>query len=215
MSVYLPNGSTIALGTTVASPVTVSGVSNANPGLATATAHGFVDNDIVIVSSGWSRASDRVFKVDQQAADTFLLLGLNTTNTDLFPASTGGGTASKVTAWTQVAQVLDSQSQGGEQQFTEYQFLEGDSQVRIPTFKSAYGMNVELADDQTLAGHVAALAANDDRQPRAVRIVLPGGKTIFFYAYVSISKVPTLSVNQVATVSMTLSMLNEPTRYSA
>ena len=215
MSISLPNGALVAIASGYGSELTVSGITNANPAVATSVGHALVDGDIVEVTSGWSRLTEKVVKVDQLSADTFGLVGVDTTLTSIYPVGGGSGEVRKVSGWTQLAQILDSSSSGGEQQFLEYQLLEGDAQKRIPTFKSAAGLTFSVADDPTLPGFILASTANDDRLPRAVRIVLPSGATIYYNAYISLNKTPSLTVNQIMAVQVTLSLLAEPVRYSA
>lgn len=215
MAISLPNGALVAIANGYGSALTVSGITNANPAVATSTGHGLVDGDIVEVTSGWSRLTEKVVKVDQLTADTFSLVGIDTSLTSIYPSGGSAGSVRKVSGWTQLAQILDSSSSGGEQQFLEYQLLEGDAQKRIPTFKSAAGLTFSVADDPDLPGFILASAANDDRLPRAVRIVLPSGATIYYNAYISLNKTPTLTVNQIMAVEVTLSLLAEPVRYSA
>lgn len=215
MAISLPNGALVAIANGYGSALTVSGITNANPAVATSTGHGLVDGDIIEVTSGWSRLTEKVVKVDQLTADTFSLVGIDTSLTSIYPSGGSAGSVRKVSGWTQLAQILDSSSSGGEQQFLEYQLLEGDAQKRIPTFKSAAGLTFSVADDPDLPGFILASAANDDRLPRAVRIVLPSGATIYYNAYISLNKTPTLTVNQIMAVEVTLSLLAEPVRYSA
>ena len=122
--------------------------------------------------SGWSKLTDRIVRVDDSATDAFDLEGINTTSTSLYPAGGGAGTARKISGWTQLAQITNSSSEGGEQQFLTYQFLESDSEKRIPTTKSAAGITFTIADDPTLPGYQLAKEANDDRLPRAVLLTL-------------------------------------------
>ncbi|KAF1706290.1 phage tail protein [Pseudoxanthomonas sacheonensis] len=215
MAVSLPNGSIVAIASGYGSPVAISAISNANPGVATAAAHGFTDGDIVEVVSGWSRLTDKIVRVDDSATGTFDLEGIDTTLTSIYPAGGGVGTAREITGWTQLAQITGSTSSGGEQQFLTYQFLEADAEKRIPTFKSAAGIEFTVADDPTLPGFVLAKAANDDRVARAVRITLPNGGLLFYNAYISLSTIPSLTVNQLMTNQVTLSLLAEPVRYAA
>ena len=84
MAYYFPEGSKFYLSTTFAGAKTITAVTNANPAVATSTSHGYVDNDVVLFTSGWEDATDSVFKVDQQTADTFQLLGLNSSSTTNF-----------------------------------------------------------------------------------------------------------------------------------
>lgn len=215
MAVSLPNGATVEIASGIGSALTVSALTNADPGVATSTAHGLTDGDYVIVTSGWSRLTDRVVRVDDSDTNTFALEDIDTSSTSVYPAGAGTGSVKKVTGWTQLQQILTSTSNGGEQQFLDYQFLESDAAKRIPTFKSPAGLAFTVADDPTLAGYILAKAANDDRLPRAVRVNLPNGAKLLYYAYISLAPSPSLSVNEVMAVQVTLSLLGEPVRYAS
>ena len=215
MAVSLPNGSIVAIASGYSAAKTVSAVSNANPAVATSAAHGLTDGDFVEFTSGWSRATDRIYRVDGATTGTFEFEGLNSTSTTVYPAGNGTGTVREITGFTQLSQIIDSSSTGGEQQFLEYQFLEADAQKRIPTFKSPAGVTFTVADDPTLAGYILAKEANDDRLPRAVRITLPNGAILLYNAYITLSTLPSLTVNELLSIEVTLSLLNDPTRYSA
>lgn len=216
MAVSLPNGAIIAIASGYGASKTMSAVTNANPGVATLEAsHGVNTGDYIEVTSGWSRLDKRIVRAGTVSTNDVPLLGVDTTLTTNFPAASGTGSVREITGWTQLAQILQTQSSGGEQQFLDYQLLEADAQRRIPTFKNAAGLTITVADDQTLAGMILALAANDDRLPRAVRATLPSGAVILYNAYISVDKTPSLTVNQIMAVQVTLSFLNEPVRYSS
>ena len=55
----------------------------------------------------------------------------------------------------------------------------------------------------------------ETKEPRLIRANLPGGATIYYYAYVSITATPTLSRNNIMTRTITLSFASRPTRYNA
>ena len=55
MAFSIPDGTTIHLGTTFGTPVAITGISNAATAVATASGHGFVDGDIIVLKSGWQR----------------------------------------------------------------------------------------------------------------------------------------------------------------
>jgi hypothetical protein len=215
MSVSLPNGSLIALGSAYGSAVTITALSNANPAVATAAGHGLSNGDIVRINSGWSRLNGKVVRVASATTGTFALEGINTVSTTVYPAGSGTGTAQEVTTFTQIAQILGTATNGGEQQFLEYQFLESDAQTRIPTFKNASGLTLTVGDDPTLGGYDAVSTANDDRLPRALRVSLANGSFIYYQGYVSLNKTPSLTVNELMAVEATLSFLNEPVRYAS
>lgn len=214
MAVSLPNGALVHIASGTGAALTVSAISNATTAVATSTSHGLANGDFVIITSGWSRLTDRVVRVANVTVNTFDLEGIDTSSTAIYPAGTGAGSVKKVTAWTQLSQILSSSSNGGEQQFLDYQFLEADAAKRIPTFKSPAGLTFTVADDPTLAGYIAAKNANDDRIERGLRISLPNNAKLLYLAYISLAPSPTLSVNEVMSVEVTASLLNSPVRYA-
>lgn len=214
MSVALPNGVTIALGTAVGSALTVTGLTNANPGVATSVAHGLVDGDIVIVTSGWAKLNERVVKVDQLTVDTFSLVGIDTSSTTNYPAGSGTGSVKKVTTWTQITQILDANTSGGDMQFTNYAFLEQDFETQIPTQASPMTMTLSIADDPALAGYIAVKAAAEARTPYALRIAFPSGAYTYYYGYVSLNETPSFTKNQIQAVTATFNLLSRPVRYA-
>lgn len=214
--VSLPNGSIVAIASGYGASKTMSAVTNANPGVATLEAsHGIATGEYIEVTSGWSRLTDKIVRAGTVATNDVPLLGIDTSLTSIYPAGSGTGSVREITGWTQLSQILNSTSQGGEQQFLEYQFLESDAQKRIPTFKNAAGLSLQIADDPNLAGYQLASVANDDRLQRAVRITLPSGAVILYNAYISLNKTPSLTVNQIMAVEVTLSLLAEPVRYAS
>lgn len=216
MAVKLPNGSLIYLASGYGASKTMSALSNANPGVATLEAsHGVVLGDFMEITSGWSRLTDKIVRAGTVTTNDVQLEGIDTSSTTIYAAGSGIGSVREITGWTQLSQVLQTSSNGGEQQFLEYQFLESDAQKRIPTTKTAGGMTISVADDPSLAGFILASAANDDRLARAVKIVLPSGALILMSAYVTLNKVPTLTVNEIMACEVTLSFLAEPVRYQS
>jgi len=215
-AVQLPNGSIIQIASGYGDVTDLDSLSNANPAIGVVSAsHAFTTGDYLEVTSGWSRLTDKVVRAQLVAGNSVTFEGIDTSSTTIYPVGSGVGTVREITGWTQLAQILSSGTSGGEQQFLEYQFLESDAQRRIPTVKSASGMEFSIADDPSLAGYILASAANDDRLPRAIRITLPSGAKILYNAYITLNKIPSLGVNELMAVQATLSLLAEPVRYSS
>lgn len=82
---------------TLGSALTVSAVTKANPGVASSTAHGLSNGDVVVftVSAGMVELDGQAVRVANVTADTFELEGLNTSSYSTFTA----GTAKEVTAF--------------------------------------------------------------------------------------------------------------------
>lgn len=216
IAVSLPNGALVHIASGYGTSKVMSAVSNANPGVATLEAsHGVVSGDFLEVTSGWSRLTEKIVRAGTVVTNDVPLSGIDTLLTGIYPGGGGVGTVREITGWTQLQQILQSDSSGGEQQFTEYQFLESDSQKRIPTTKSAAGLTISIADDPSLSGYILASQANDDRLPRGVRVTLPSGAIILYNAYISLNKTPSMTVNQIMACQVTLSLLAEPVRYAA
>lgn len=216
MSVKVPNGALVAIASSYGASKNMTALTNANPGVATLeAAHGIATGEFFEVTSGWSRLTDKIVRAGTVATNDVPLEGIDTSLTSIYPSGSGVGTVREITGWTQLSQILSSSSSGGEQQFLEYQFLESDTQKRTPTFKSAAGISFTVADDPTLAGYQLASVANDDRLPRAVRVTLPNGSIILYNAIISLNKTPSLNVNEVMAVEITLSLQAEPVRYTS
>lgn len=216
MAVALPNGATISIGSTYGASKTISAFSNANPGVMTLEAsHGIIVGDIFEVTSGWDKANGNVYRASVVATNDVSVEGLNTSSTTFFPAGSGTGTVREVTAWTQVTQVLELTTQGGDQNFATYSFLESSAEHQIPTTKSPVTFNLVIGDDASLSHYAILAAADADRAQRVMKITLPSGSLIYFSAYVTLQKTPTLTKNEVMGLRVTLSVINEVTRYAS
>lgn len=215
MAASFPNGTIFALATTLGSPVPISSISNANPGVATATAHGLTDGDILLLSMP-SRLDQRVVRVDDAATNAFALEGIDTTSTTLYPSGFGVGSAREASNFTSFSQVTDVQTAGGEQQFYTWQYLEDGRQRQRPTFKNARSMTVVMDYDPSLPWHDALLAADLTQEVYVLRASLPNGSVIYYSVYVGYDGEPTFVINQNQQVTATFALASpQSTRYAA
>lgn len=213
MTARLPDGATVAIATAYGSSKSVTAITNANPGVITAAAHGMANGAYYELKSGWQRINDRIFKAANVSTNAVDVTGIDTTSTTLFPAGTGTGSLKEITAWTQIGQILEFTTNGGEQQFTNFSFLEENFERQLPTITSAQSIQMSIADDPTLAGYIALKAAGETTAIRALRITLPDGSVILYNGYVSFNETPTLTKSQVMAVSATFSLQGRPVRY--
>ncbi|RZS80653.1 phage tail protein [Pigmentiphaga kullae] len=215
MAVSLPNGILIALATVYAAAKSVTILSNANPAVATAAAHGFAEGDFVEVTSGWSRLNGRVVRVGAVDTNTFELEGIDTSDVNLYPVGTGIGSVRQITAWQQITQVLDATTTGGDMQFATYSFLESDFESQLPTQSSAQSLTISVADDPALAGYQALRTASEQRTVRALRLTFPSGAISLYNGYLSFNETPSMTKNQVMACQGTFSLMSKPVRYAA
>ena len=211
MSVKLPNGAIVSIASERGEAINFTAITNANPAVVTATGHGLSKGDIVSVTSGWNRINDKVVRVGEVTDDTFELDGIDTTDTSAYPAGSGTGSAKKVSEWTQIQQITNVETSGGEMQFATYSFLENDYESQIPTQSSAQSLTI--ADDASLPGYKVLKEASEKRVAVPIRITLPDGSVILYNGYVSFNETPTMTKGEIMAVSATISLLTRPVRY--
>lgn len=193
----------------------ITGITNANPAIASSTAHGLTNGDFIELTSGWNKLNGKIVRVASSTTDSFALEGIDTTSVTLYPAGGGVGSFRKITSWVQISQILENTSQGGDQQFVTYSFLEEDVEHQIPTVKSASSIQFSIGDDASLPWYAILSAANDDRVPRAVKATLPSGSLLLYNGYVTLNKTPSMTKNQIMALASTISLTSEPTRYAS
>lgn len=215
MSAKLPDGAIVTLSTTLGSAKTVSALTNANPGVATSTAHGFVNGDIVLMNSGWSNLNQKAVRVAGSVTNNFNLDGIDTSLTSLYPAGSGTGSAQLVGGFTQISQIMGLTTQGGDQQYATFSFLEQNFETQLPTVFSAQSISLEIADDPSLPGYIALKAAADARAFRVLKLQLPDGSFILYYGQISFNETPSLNKGQVMVVKATFALQARPVRYAS
>ena len=216
MAIYIPNGSTISIASTYGTPTNTTAVSNATEAVATVvSATGITQGGILEVTSGWSKLNGRIARVKTLAALAATLEGIDTSNVNKYPAGSGIGSVRPITGWTQITQVLDSDTTGGDQSFASYSFLEDSTERQIPTNKSAQGFTLDLGDDASLPWFNLLSAADDDKVPRAIRVSLSSGSVIYYNCFCTINKTPSLKKNEVAKLRATFSLVADVTRYAS
>ncbi|MBV1814526.1 phage tail protein [Pseudomonas viridiflava] len=215
MGFRLPNGATLQIASAYGAAIPVTALSNANPTVATAAAHGLSDGDIIAVTSGWTRLNDRAARVANSLTGTFALERINTLNTQPYPSGSGAGSVREVTAFVEISQITDVATSGGDQQFLTFGFLADDDDRQLPTTKNPISMAVTVADDPDLPYVAVVEAADEDKVARVLRLNLPNGDSILYNAYVTITSTPALARNNLMTRVITISLAGRPTRYSA
>ena len=214
MAYSFPEGAKFFFSQTFGSAKTVSGITNANPAVCTSTAHGFVDGDEVLLVSGWEDATDTVYKVDQLTADTFSLLGLDTSDTNWFaPGGGANSTAYKVSTWIEIPQVLSISTSGGDPRFTNIHPLAKRNAINVPTGFNASSITLTLGHDPSNANYQTMLNISRRLAKVAFKMVLSGGASSYGYGYMAVSEVPSLNVNQANQVTAALTMLGRTISY--
>lgn len=215
MAYSLPEGSSQQFSNTLAAAKTITAITNANPAVATCTAHGYTTGDEIMLSSGWEDATDSVYKIESVDANSFKILGLDSTNTSFFPAGSGGGSAQKLSAWTAIPQVLTISASGGDARFTDVNPLAKRNGIRIPTGFNATSVTLSLGFDATTPTYKTMVGISRSLSKVAFKQVLSGGSVQYGYGYLTVSEFPKLNNNQVNTVDAALTFLGRTMSYDA
>lgn len=215
MAYSLPEGSSQQFSNTLAAAKTITAITNANPAVATCTGHGYTTGDEIMLSSGWEDATDSVYKIESVDANSFKILGLDTTNTSFFPAGSGGGSAQKLSAWTAIPQVLTISASGGDARFTDVNPLAKRNGIRIPTGFNATSVTLSLGFDATTPAYKTMVGISRSLSKVAFKQVLSGGSVQYGWGYLTVSEFPKLNNNQVNTVDAALTFLGRTMSYDA
>lgn len=216
MSSRFVNGTRFAVAPLSAVGVAISAVSNANPGIAS-TATPPVQGDIVVIKSNWLDLNEVPVRVGATTANSFALEGYNTSDANTYPAGEGGGTYLAAGTFVNLSQVRDITTEGGDQNYFEYQYVEDKSRRmrRKPTYKSAMGYGIVMDEDATLPWYAALKEMDRQGEPVILRETLTDGATIYYVGTVSFNTIPSKTMNQNTTVTASFSINSDIIRYEA
>lgn len=212
----VPTGSTFFVASTIAAAKTVSSVTNATEAVATSTAHGYSNGDIVIMFSGWGRLNKRAFRIKSVTTDTFVLEGCDTSSTTFFPAGSGIGTVQKISTWTQVTTVMNPKTNGGDPKKVTYKFIESDVEYSINDGFAATDYEVELdADSIGGAGYTALKSLTDLQTDTVLRIITKSGSFNLIPCTVALNESVQMQEGQINRVKAVFNGNNRAVRYAS
>lgn len=212
----VPTGTTFFVASAFSAAKTVTAISNATEAVVSSTAHGFANTDIIEMTSGWGRLNKRVYRIKSVATDSFVLEGQDTTNTTFYPAASGAGSARKVSTLTQIVNVMNPQSQGGDPKTVNYKYIESDVEYSINDGFSATSYTLELdADSIGSAGYTAMKSLTEVQTDTCLLMVTRSGSKIYQPCTVSLNEAVRLQDGQINRVSVSFNGNNRLTRYAS
>ena len=208
MGFALPNGSSVYVQKSKDTELAFEIISNAKDAVVTLkTDHGLVAGDEVIITSGWSKINNAVAKVIKVNNMDVTLGNINTNDTKSFPEGEGKGTLTKITAWERLPQVKEVATEGGEQQFTQIQFLDDDAERQLPTIKSAKSKSFTIAHDSSLPIYPLLEELDLTNEVVAMKMYVPKAKETRYDAVrVSFDPTPATTINEIETVKISMTV---------
>ena len=214
---HLPNGSQVfvekARGTAIAaSKITAV----ANPVFTLDASHGLKQGDyVMVVESSWPKLINKVGRVKAVSANDATIEGFSTSNTNVFPGS-GTGKIVKISQWVEIPCVQDLSQEGGEQQFYTYQCLADDREQQIPTYKSAVSLTYNFAHEYDNPIYPVLRSADESGEVKVMRMYVPKAKEMRIWSgTLSFNEIPQTAVNEMETVSLTVSLKGDFASMSA
>lgn len=167
----------------LATALAVTAISNANPAVATTATNTYATGDELLLEGSWEDATDSIYRAGTVTATTAALLGLNATNTALFPASGAAGTVKKITTWTEIPQVLDINTSGGDAKFATVSPMARRTDIQFPNGFNPMTYELILGHDPTLAAYQTMLDLSRTNAKVAFKGVAPNATATSGYEY--------------------------------
>ena len=203
----------VAIESALGGNLTISGITKANPGVVTSTAHGLTNGDYVKLSvQGMHQLDGRVVRVAGVATDTFQLEGVDTTSFDTFSS----GTANEVTFGTSLATATSVSASGGDFDYIDVTTIHDNVRKQLPGLANAATYSFENIWDPSDAGLIALKSASDSQAQKAIRFTFgTGGRIMVFNGYIGASLLPTGNAQEVVKTSVTITGYGKPTVYAS
>lgn len=217
MSQLFINGAQYAFATAAAADVPITGITNADPAVASATSDPLA-GDIVLLKSNWSALIGQACKVGTVVAGTsFEMLGIDTTDTTLYPAGEGAGSYQTLSSFVSLSQIRDIAQQGGDFNDFTWAYVEDRAlrQRSRPTDANPLKLTFTLDYDPSLPWFAALESVTNKQMLTAMRETLPDGTVLLYTGYIAFNKSPTRQRNQNMTVTAVMTINSDIIRYPA
>lgn len=203
----------IAMQSAIASPETITGITKANPGVVSSTAHGYTNGDTIYLDvQGMHQVNGRAVRVAGATTDSYQLEGVDTTLFDTFST----GTSAKVTMGTSITTATSINGSGGDFDFEDTTTIHANQRTQVPKLPNPATYTMDNIWDITDAGQAACKAASDAQALRVFSFTFgTGGKKMYFAGYVGASLMPGGQAQGLVTTSIVITMFGSPTYYAS
>lgn len=213
MSVQVWSNVAIAVQSALSASQTISGVTKANPAVATYVGADPSNGDYILVTAlGMSQINGRVFRVANvnSGSNTLELEGCDSSAFDTFTS----GSFEIVTFGTSLTVATNVSVSGGDFQFIDTTTIHDTVQTQIPGNASPTSFSMDCQWQPDDAGLIALKAASDAKAQRCIRITFANGYKYLVNGYVGCTLSPTGSAQQVVTTPVVFTANGRPTTYA-
>jgi len=157
-----------------------------------------------------SQVNGRVFRIANQAANTFELEGLDSTAYSAFAT----GFANEITFGINMTTATGLTASGGEFDFIDTTTIHDNVRTQIPGLAAPASYAFENIWDAADAALIALTEASDTQGQRAVRFSFANGQKLVFNGYVGATLLPVGNAQDKVTTNVTITMFGRPTLYA-
>ncbi len=202
----------VAMQSALASPVTITAATKANPVVCTAT-NTYTNGDFVLLSvQGMSQLDNKVVRVSAASGSGFTCEGIDGTGFDTFSS----GTASKITFGTTINSAVSMSASGGTFDFIDTTTIHSAVKSQIPGLAEPLTYSFDNLWDLSDAAQIAMKTASDSQAVRAFKIVFgTGGPIVLFAGYVGFTGAPTGNALDKVTTPAVITAFGSLTSYSS
>lgn len=203
---------TVAMQSALATAVTITGLTNASPGVVSHSGTDPSDGDYVLIAAtGMPEVDGRVFRVTGQAVGSFSLEGEDTTSFGTFTS----GSFQVITFGTTLATVSDLSASGGEFSFVDITTIHDNVAKQQPGLASAASFSMTNIWDAADTALLAMKSASDTKAARAFLFTFANGQIMTFSGYVGATLLPGGSAQDKVTTNTVVTMFGTPTYYAS
>lgn len=207
------SGVAVAMQSAIAAAKTITGITKANPGVCTSTAHGYTTGDFVTLTvQGMYQLNGRNVRIIVLTADTFSLEGIDTTDFGTFAS----GTAEKITFGTSITTATNISASGGDFDFIDTTTIHDVAKTQVPGSSNPLAYSFDNLWDAADAGQIAMKAASDAQAQRAFKFTFgTGGPIMSFVGYVGYNGAPTGSAQDKVISPAVITASGTPAYYAS
>lgn len=213
MAAKVWSGVAVAVQSALATALTISGITKANPGVVSYSGTDPVNGDYVLLKiQGMSQLDYRVARCANVSGvgNTFELEGIDTTSYDTFST----GTAEVITFGTTISTAAGLNVSGGDFQMIDVTTVHDNVNKQIPGNANPINISMESLWDPADAGVAALKTASDAKAIRCFKFTFADGAKVVFAGYVGATNFPTGSAQQRVSTPINVTMYGRPQAYS-
>lgn len=204
----------IAVQSALATALTITAITKANPGVVSYTGTDPSNGDYLLLKvQGMSQVDYKIVRAANVngGGNTFEMEGVDSTLYDTFSS----GTAEVITFGTTLSVVSGLSSSGGDFNQIDVTTIHDPVNKQIPGNANASSFNLTCNWDPADAGLIALKSAADSKAVRCVKFTFSDGAKYLFAGYVGATLAPTGSAQQKIETPVVFTVYGRPTAYSS